>query len=112
MDQCMRPIGLFIAWTAIFSLAYAQAPLYYSNQHQYLLHGLAQGGYGYLAEDWLAKTPDPTPLFSLVVQATYQYAHPSLFYFYYALLQGAYFASLVALFRYLAGKKFTPRLLL
>ena len=40
--------------TILFALAYTQAPLYYSNQNQYLLHGLATAGYGHLDGDWLA----------------------------------------------------------
>lgn len=112
MKRHLRQVLLFVVWTAAFSLAYGQAPLYYSNQNQYLLHGLVEGGFGYLANDWLAKTPDPTPAFSALVQATYQWTHPIWIYFYYALLQGTYFASLVGLFVYLAGKRCTPRLLL
>src|SRR5205823_14298714 len=42
-----------------FAAAYGQAPLYYSNQNQYFLHGLAAAGEGYLSEDWLARTLDP-----------------------------------------------------
>jgi hypothetical protein len=48
----------------VFAVAYTQPPHFYSNQHQYLLHGLSQAGYGNLADDWLANTTDPTPLFS------------------------------------------------
>ncbi len=112
MSQNTRSIQWFFAWTLVFSLSYGQAPLYYSNQNQYFLHGLAQGGFAYLDRDWLARTADPTPLFSYLVQATYQWAHPVFFYGYYALLQGVYFASLAGLFIYVAGKEFTPRLLL
>ena len=36
---------------AAFAAAYGQAPLYYSNQNQYFLHGLAEAGEGLLAED-------------------------------------------------------------
>ena len=83
-------VGWFVLASLIFSLAYTQAPLYYSNQHQYFLHGLAQGGKGMLAEDWLANTKDPTPVFTALVVGTYRYLHPWLFYLYYALLMGAY----------------------
>jgi hypothetical protein len=55
-----------------FALAHTQSPLFYSNQNQYLLHGLAHGGYGHLANDWLALTADPTPHFSLFVDWSYR----------------------------------------
>ena len=40
-----RQIGL-LAGAVVFALAHTQAPLYWSNQNQYFLHGLAQGGLG------------------------------------------------------------------
>ncbi|MFO0936289.1 MAG: DUF6798 domain-containing protein [Gemmataceae bacterium] len=57
-----------------FALTYTQSPLFYSNQNQYLLHGLKNGGYGHLTSDWLAQTKDPTPLFSALIQISYQLA--------------------------------------
>jgi hypothetical protein len=48
----------------LFAFAHTQSPLYYSNQNQYLLHAAAKAHVGYLAEDWLANTDDPTPVFS------------------------------------------------
>jgi len=57
---------------AAFALAHTQSPLYYSNQNQYLLHGLAAGGLGHLNEDWLANTRDPTPVFSGLVAVGYR----------------------------------------
>ena len=73
-----------------FAAAHTQSPLFYSNQNQYLLHGAALAGEGYLANDWLATTRDPTPLFSLVVAGAYS-VHPWL-------LQPAYFALLMTYF--------------
>src|SRR5437867_3502248 len=55
-----------------FALAHTQSPLFFSNQNQYLLHGLADAGYGHLSHDWLANTKDPTPLFSAGVAAGYR----------------------------------------
>ncbi|MGF1582567.1 MAG: DUF6798 domain-containing protein [Gemmataceae bacterium] len=98
----------FFFWASLFSVAYAQAPLYHSNQHQYFLHGLAQGGYGHLDADWLANTADPTPLFSMLVSVTYQLLDELLFYFYYAMLMGVYVASLVGIFSVLT-KDQAPR---
>src|SRR5262249_25753578 len=85
-------------------------PLYYSNQNQYFLHGLAEAGFGLLRHDWLANTADPTPVFSALVALTYRFLHPAAFYLYYVLLFGVYSASLVGLFSYLAGGRDPPRL--
>src|SRR5262249_55886193 len=105
----LRDASLLLGALA-FGLAYCQAPLYYSNQNQYYLHGLAEAGYGNLHEDWLANTADPTPLFSLGVALTYRFLHPYVFHLYYLLLFGVYFAGLVGLFAFLAGDRDTPRL--
>jgi hypothetical protein len=88
-------IGWFIVLTSLFALAYNQAPLFTSNQNQYFLHGYAQAGVGTLAEDWLANTADPTPVFSLLVQVTVRlFPDGSPFYLFYAFLMGIYFFSL------------------
>src|SRR5438105_2669284 len=63
---------------AAFVAAYGQAPLYYSNQNQYFLHGLAQAGHGFLGDDWLARSLDPTPVFTALVAFTAAYLHPWL----------------------------------
>src|SRR3954468_24018049 len=94
---------LALAGTALFSAAYCQAPLYYSNQNQYFLHGLARAGEGTLNEDWLANTKDPTPAFSAFVAFTARHLHPWAFHAVHALLQGVYAASLLGLFFVLAG---------
>jgi hypothetical protein len=88
----------FLFASLLFSLAYAQSPLYTSNQNQYFLHGLAQAGYGTLRQDWLANTLDPTPLFSALVAWTYRLTHfEPIFYAVYALLMGIYLYSLVGI---------------
>src|SRR5262245_54070838 len=92
----------FLLWSVVFGICYTQAPLYYSNQNQYFLHGLADSGRGDLREDWLANTQDPTPLFSGIVQFTATYLHEWCFYVYYILILGVYFYSLYGLFKYLA----------
>ena len=61
----------FISWAFVFAVIYAQSPLYTSNQNQYFIHGLASAGYGYLQQDWLANTLDPTPVFSFLVKWGY-----------------------------------------
>jgi hypothetical protein len=78
---------------AAFAVAHTQAPLYYSNQNQYLLHGLAAGGLGHLSADWLANTRDPTPLFSGLVAAGYRALGEWSFQAAYFLLLTGYFLS-------------------
>ncbi len=96
-------------WSILFGVAYTQAPLYYSNQNQYFLHGLAQAGLGNLDQDWLANTQDPTPVFSAIVAFTYRqsidvpvlrHIHEYLFYVYYILILGLYFHSLLGIARF------------
>ncbi len=76
-----------------FALAYTQSPLYFSNQNQYLLHGLAAGGLGHLDRDWLANTRDPTPVFSAFVGASYRHLGEWSFQATYFLLLMGYFLS-------------------
>jgi hypothetical protein len=93
-----RAILTFLIASLLFSLAYAQSPLYTSNQNQYFLHGLAQASYGNLSRDWLANTLDPTPLFSALVAWIYRLTHvEAIFYGIYALLMGIYLISLVGI---------------
>ncbi len=96
--------ALILLGAAAFTAAYGQAPLYYSNQNQYFLHGLADGGHGLLADDWLANTLDPTPVFSGLVALTTRFLHPWAFYLYHALLLTTYAAALIGLFRVVAGE--------
>jgi hypothetical protein len=102
-------VGLFLLGSVLFSAAYCQAPLYYSNQNQYFLHGLAEAGEGLLRDDWLAQTLDPTPLFSGLVAVTARHAHPWLFHLYHALLQGIYAAALLGVFAYVVGPEVATR---
>lgn len=92
-----RQLGSFLVWTLIFGLAYTQAPLYFSNQNQYFLHGLAQASRGYLNQDWLANTRDPTPVFSFLVMVVGRWLHECLFYGLYLVLLGLYFYSLMGI---------------
>jgi hypothetical protein len=99
-----RPVS-FLFWATVFGLAYTQAPLYYSNQNQYFLHGLAEGGLGLLKDDWLSNTKDPTPIFSFLIATTYRYLHESLFYVYYIVMLGIYFRALTGLFAVVVPEK-------
>jgi hypothetical protein len=94
--RSLSPVAL-VAWSIAFGLAYAQAPLFTSNQNQYLLHGLARAGYGHLRLDWLANTVDPTPVFSFLVEITYRLLPAGVFYLWTFLLFGVYLYSLEGL---------------
>ena len=95
--KSLLSIGYFLFWASVFAISYTPWPLYSSNQHTYFLHGLADGGLGLLREDWLARTTDPFPVFSLLVRITYQSLHQYLFYFYYMLICGIYIYSIVGI---------------
>lgn len=85
-------LGFGIAGIILFSMAYSQAPLYYSNQNQYFLHGFTKAKLGYLEKDWLGNTTDPTPLFSGLVCLSITWLNENIFYIYYAILQGIFLA--------------------
>ena len=89
-----------ILWSALFTLAYAQSPLYTSNQNQYFLHGYAKAMIGTLNQDWLANTLDPTPVFSQIIHVTARYLPwPPIFYVYYAILAGIYIFSIYGILK-------------
>lgn len=90
----LRTALAFVVWGVLLGLAYGQAPLYTSNQNQYFLHGLAQAGQGLLADDWLANTTDPSPVFTWLVFVTARYLPRAIFYVYYFLLFAVYLYSL------------------
>ena len=92
-----------IIWAALFALAHTQSPEYFSNQHQYYLHGFAQAGVGNLNEDWLANTQDPTPAYSWFVAEVYRLAGPFAFQVIFFLLLGIYFESIRQLITALPG---------
>jgi hypothetical protein len=78
----------------LFPIVYGLKPLYYSAQNDKFLRGLAAAGLGYLHEDWVANTPDPFPVFSVLVEWTYN-VHAGLFYVYFAVIVGVYAWSLI-----------------
>ena len=61
----MKPLPLVCA--VLFAVAHTQSPLYYSNQNQYFLKGVANGTDTPLSHDWLVTTADPVPAFSAFV---------------------------------------------
>jgi hypothetical protein len=100
----LRKSADFLLITLIFALCYTQYPLYSSNQNQYFLHGLADSGNGNLAEDWLANTADPTPVFSALIRLADSIFHaPALCYAFYALLMGAFLYATVSIVQSVCG---------
>jgi hypothetical protein len=81
----------------VLGISYVQEPLYTSNQNTKFLQGMAQAGYGYLDQDWLANTLDPLPVFTGLVQFTQAYLSPEFFYIYYWILFGIYAYSLMGI---------------
>lgn len=67
----MKPLPLVYA--VLFAVAHTQSPLYYSNQNQYFLKGVAAGSDTPLAHDWLVNTADPVPVFSKCVELCVRY---------------------------------------
>lgn len=92
-----RPLGSLLL-ILLFALAYAQAPLFTSNQNQYFLHGMARAGIGSLASDWLVSTLDPTPVFSFLIYLIFSIIRwKEIFYLLYAALMGVYLFSLLGI---------------
>ena len=92
-----RHLALWAAFAIAFAIAHTQAPLYFSNQHQYFLHGHAQAGVGELERDWLANTADPTPVFSAFVEFTHRYLNEFVYQVVFFLLIAAYFLCLIGI---------------
>lgn len=109
-DSALRRVVSFLFWTVVFGLSYTQAPLNYSNQNQYLVHGMAEGRLGFLSEDWLARTGDPTPVFSRIVALTHRFLNDHFLFVDYLLILGIYFHSLVGLFAFILGIQPTERM--
>lgn len=83
-----------LVWCVLFAVAYTQSPLFFSNQHQYFVHGYALADVGYLRDDWQANTQDPTPFFSRLIASTHRQFGPWMFQAYYFVLLGCYLATM------------------
>lgn len=104
----LRKSAAFLLAALIVGLCYTQYPLYSSNQNQYFLHGLAASGNGNLAEDWLANTADPTPVFSAMVWLVDSlFRAPWLFYLSYALLMAVFIYASVSVVQSVCGLRRT-----
>jgi len=100
----IRNLVFLVFWAALFTLAYAQSPLYTSNQNQYFLHGLARAGFGFLSKDWLVSTLDPTPVFSKFIEISWRtIPWRPVFYLYYGILAGVYLFSMLGIANQLWG---------
>jgi hypothetical protein len=106
-----RNLVFLVVCVTLFTLAYAQSPLYTSNQNQYFLHGMASAGHGILSEDWLANTLDPTPVFSKLIDITWRVLPwQPIFYIYFGILAGIFLFSLLGIANTLWGVgKFRPQ---
>ena len=90
----MTDARLWFLLALVFALAYTQPALYYSNQNQYYLHGAALAGVGDLANDWLANTRDPAPLFTALVAVAERTAPNGVSWAVFGVLSMIYFHSL------------------
>jgi len=97
LSRAVRPWQLVLLLGLSFALSYSQSPLFSPNQNTYLLHGLAQAGYGALEQDWLAGTADPVPLFSTLVALTGRLVDVRLLPVYGAALMGVYLWGLLGI---------------
>jgi hypothetical protein len=95
--RALKDVAIWTALGIAFAVAHTQAPLYFSNQHQYFLHGHAQAGVGHLEHDWLAKTLDPTPVFSAFVEFSERYLHEFIYQLVFFALIVVYFFSLMGI---------------
>ncbi|MEW5700877.1 MAG: DUF6798 domain-containing protein [Candidatus Zixiibacteriota bacterium] len=90
-----------VAGSLLFALAYSQSPLFSSNQNTYFLHGLAGAGVGHLSDDLIARSPDPFPVFSWLVEVSHRHWSDWLFHFYYLVILGTYAATLLSIIDWL-----------
>jgi hypothetical protein len=93
-SENLMAAGRFLFWSLAFGISYTQAPLYTSNQNTKFLIGLAEGGLGFLKEDWLANMIDSMPAFTFLVYLTYTQLPEYTFYFFNILLFGVYLYSI------------------
>lgn len=110
--QCRWKNCLWLALGILFAISHTWSPLYYSNQNQYFVHGLAQAGVGNLKGDWLANTRDPTPIFSMFVEGVSQTLGHRGFQAFFALLLVTYFTALMWLLDGIAPNLMISRKLL
>ena len=78
-----------LAYLVLFALAHSQNSVLTGNQNTKFIVGLAAGGYGDIASDWMANISDPFPLFSFLLQWQYKMA-------------GVYFSTHIAFYILLA----------
>jgi len=89
-----RTLMCGIVASLLFACAFYQLPLFAINQNSYFIHGLAQAGYGFLAEDWLGRQTDHIPLFSALDILIHDIGYHGIFRVLLAVMAGVYAASL------------------
>jgi hypothetical protein len=82
----------------VLALGYRQQPVFFGNQHTYLLHAL-KDQLGGLRHDWLANTRDPQPVFSALMGWTYRCFGPAGLYTWMGGLIAVYAGSLWSICR-------------
>ena len=88
-----------LLFSIAFAVALSQESLYFANQNTKYLHGAAAAGYGWLANDWMAHTIDPLPVFSVLVKWLFELGVPELSYAIFALLAVVWAWSLTSIVR-------------
>lgn len=88
--------------------AWQLKPLYYDNQNTKYLHALASAGFGFLHEDWLARTKDGLPLFTFLLEAIYRSIGPAGFYLALILTYGVFIFCALLIYRLIAAKQALP----
>jgi len=88
-----------LLFSIAFAVALSQESLYFANQNTKYLHGAAAAGYGWLANDWMAHTIDPLPVFSVLVQWLFDLGVPELSYAIFAALAVVWALSLTSIVR-------------
>lgn len=102
----------FLVATLVFGVAYSQFSLFFLAQNEYFFYGLARAGYGFIKDDWLTKSADSWPLFSLLVEVTYRFLDLRLIYVYYVIVLGIYAYALLGIASTMFGiDKTRPRYL-
>jgi hypothetical protein len=75
-----RSASLALLLGPLFWLAWQIDPLYADNQNTKFLQALASAGLGFLDQDWLARTEDGLPAFTLLSRVIYETLGPNGFY--------------------------------
>lgn len=101
---------LALALAPLLLAAWQLKPLYYDNQNTKYLHALANAGFGFLHEDWLARTKDGLPLFTFLLEAIFRGTGPAGFYLALIASYGIFVLCALLVYRHLSEKHDIPAL--